>query len=146
MGETKQRAFRLTSELLDELNRAATARNISVSAMAELLLANGLKDESAPSAAAPASMQAEAATQQIASVRKDVKLLGELLSFFVFQWLCYTPPLPEETRAAMVSEATIRHKRFLQILATKLARGEITLGDIFAESGLPTQPRNGGPA
>lgn len=136
MGETKQRSFRLSSELLDELNRVATARTISTSALAELLLAKALQDETqespAPTRRAADSHTSETMLQELRSLQHQVKTLGELVSFFVFQWLCNTPAQPEDRRAALVSDAVVRHKRFLQILAGKLAKGEFSLQEFLS--------------
>jgi hypothetical protein len=135
MGDTKQRAFRFTAKLLDELTAEAARRNISVSALAESILAEALsKPQEPPPPMAPAAaptIRPDVETQ-IKELRYELGSLGELVSFFIYQWLCYTPPVADEIRAQVTADAKPRHKRFLQIVSAKIARSKITLADLLS--------------
>jgi hypothetical protein len=130
MGETKQRSFRLTEELLEQLNTEANVRNISISALAELLLAQGLTKKEAEAQPGPGADLTEL-KQELTVLRSEQKALGEVLSFFVYQWLCNTPALPDAVRADALAQGSARYKKFLELVLSNLKRGEFSLKELY---------------
>lgn len=70
--------------------------------------------------------------RRIKALRSDVEILGELLSFFIYHWIGYTPRLEKAERGALAAEAKERHQKFLSLFAKKLASGELSLAPIFS--------------
>ena len=70
--------------------------------------------------------------RRLIGVRGDVEVLGELLSFFIYHWLGYTPRLEQSERATLALEAKERHKKFMELFAKKLAVGELSLERLLA--------------
>ncbi len=71
--------------------------------------------------------------RRMKALRNDVEILGELLSFFIYHWIGYTPRLEKTDRGAMAAEAKERHQKFLSLFAKKLANGDLSLAPIFSE-------------
>lgn len=72
--------------------------------------------------------------RRVAALREDVEILGELLSFFIYHWIGYTPRLEKEERLTLAAEAKERHDRFLTLFAKKLALGEMSLATVISRS------------
>jgi len=72
--------------------------------------------------------------RRLSALREDVEILGELLSFFIYHWIGYTPKLEKEERLSLAAEAKERHERFLSLFAKKLALGELSLATIVNKS------------
>jgi hypothetical protein len=72
--------------------------------------------------------------RRMSALREDVEIVGELLSFFIFHWIGYTPRLEREERLTLAIEAKERHDRFLTLFAKKLALGELSLATVISRS------------
>ena len=72
--------------------------------------------------------------RRLSALREDVEIVGELLSFFIFHWIGYTPRLEKEERMSLAVEAKERHDRFLALFAKKLALGELSLATVMGRS------------
>lgn len=72
------------------------------------------------------------ANRRLGSLRSDVEILGELLSFFIFHWLGYTPRLEKAERASLAVEARGRHQKFMEMFVKKLTKGELSLAPALA--------------
>lgn len=72
--------------------------------------------------------------RRVKALRSDVEILGELLSFFIYHWIGYTPRLDKAERGAIAAEAKERHQKFLAVFAKKLANGDSSLAPIFSGS------------
>ncbi len=75
------------------------------------------------------------------SIRLDLEALGELVSFFIYYWFCYTPTVPDSQKRALASEAQSRHRQFLLQLSRKLQKGEFSLAELL-ESRIPNEQEN----
>ena len=71
--------------------------------------------------------------RRIKALRSDVEILGELLSFFIYHWIGYTPRLEKADRGVVAAEAKERHQKFLTLFAKKLASGDLSLAPIFSQ-------------
>jgi predicted DNA-binding protein len=69
--------------------------------------------------------------RRVVALREDVEIVGELLSFFIYHWIGYTPRLEREERLSLAAEAKERHDRFLSLFTKKLATGELSLAAVF---------------
>lgn len=69
--------------------------------------------------------------RRIGDLREEVEILGELLSFYVYHWIGYTPRLDREERLSLAAEAKERHERFLTLFAQKLALGDLSLRSLY---------------
>jgi hypothetical protein len=72
--------------------------------------------------------------RRLSALREDVEIVGELLSFFIYHWIGYTPRLEREERLSLAAEAKERHDRFLTLFAKKLALGELSLATVMGRS------------
>jgi hypothetical protein len=70
--------------------------------------------------------------RRLVALREDVEIVGELLSFFIYHWIGYTPRLEREERLSLAAEARERHDRFLNLFAKKLSTGELSLATLFS--------------
>lgn len=73
--------------------------------------------------------------RRIIALREDVEIVGELLSFFIYHWIGYTPRLERDERLSLAAEAKERHDRFLHLFAKKLATGQLSLATVFSAGG-----------
>jgi hypothetical protein len=71
--------------------------------------------------------------RRLSALREDVEILGELLSFFIYHWIGYTPRLSREERISLAAEAKERHERFMALFAKKLSVGELSLSSLLAK-------------
>ena len=78
--------------------------------------------------------------RRLAALRGDVEILGELLSFFIFHWLGYTPRLEKAERATLAVEAKERHQKFMEMFLRKLKLGDLGLAGVYAEMGKDLEP------
>ena len=121
----------IPDDLFKKLKVAAEQRGVAkkwmvVSAIEEFLA--GSKEENAE----PLRKQLSEVNNRLKALRGDVEILGELLSYFIFHWIGYTPRLEKAERASLVVEAKERHERFMTMFARKLALGELSLSAILA--------------
>lgn len=72
--------------------------------------------------------------RRVSALREDVEILGELLSFYIFHWIGYTPRLEKAERMSLAVEAKERHERFMALFAKKLAMGELSLAHILGKA------------
>jgi hypothetical protein len=75
--------------------------------------------------------------RRVSSLREDIELLGELLSFYIYHWIGYTPRLSKDERVSLAVEAKERHERFMALFAKKLSSGELSLGALLARGVTP---------
>lgn len=67
-------------------------------------------------------------------IRRDIENLGELVSFYVYHWFCYTPAMPEQFRQIRAVEGRERHQKFLEQLNKKISRGNFSLNEVKEET------------
>lgn len=72
--------------------------------------------------------------RRVSALREDVEILGELLSFYIFHWIGYTPRLEKAERMSLAVEAKERHERFMALFAKKLSLGELSLANILGKA------------
>ena len=118
------------------MKAVALKRNVSMTTAIEGMLNEGLKDDHA-SAAASLDRRIGGLEKRMKSLQSDVEIVAELISFYVYQWLCYTSPIPDGQRGAVMAEGRERHKKFLELLGTRLAKGESSLALILDRSEAP---------
>jgi hypothetical protein len=82
--------------------------------------------------------------RRIAALRGDVEILGELVSFFIFHWLGYTPRLEKAERTSLAVEAKERHQRFMDMFVKKLKLGDLGLANVYAEMGRSLEKKDEG--
>ena len=128
----KKRKFtvKLPQALFRQMETIALRRNVSITAAIEGVLNEGLKDDDS-SAAANLDRRIGGLEKRMKSLQSDLEIVAELISFYVYQWLCYTSPIPEGQRGAVMAEGRERHKKFLELLGTRLAKGESSLAVIL---------------
>jgi hypothetical protein len=131
--------IRLPAEIASRLSLLASERGVSrnlvvQSALEEFLQVGSGKKEN--------SMTLEDLRKDLYEVRRrvvalrgDVEIVGELLSFFIYHWIGYTPRLEREERLSLAAEAKERHDRFLNLFGRKLATGELSLAAVFGMAG-----------
>lgn len=73
--------------------------------------------------------------RRVSALRGDVEILGELLSFYIYHWLGYTPKLDKSERASLAVEAKERHQKFMDMFAKKLRVGDLGLGEVYTNIG-----------
>jgi hypothetical protein len=73
--------------------------------------------------------------RRVSALRGDVEILGELLSFYIYHWLGYTPRLEKSERASLAVEAKERHQKFMDMFAKKLRVGDMGLSEVYANLG-----------
>lgn len=118
------------SKVKKRLNQIANTRGVSMSTLLEGIIEDHLVErEQGPENLKEFIGRVE---NRLKNVRLDIEVLSELLSLFVFQWLCYTPTIPDGQKEAVFLEGKERHKKFLKLLASRLERGEISVGELFA--------------
>ena len=131
MRRDKAVNVRISEELFKKFNVAAKQRGVAkkwmlVAAIEEFL--EGSREENAE----PLRKELSEVNNRLKALRGDVEILGELLSYFIFHWIGYTPRLEKAERASLVVEAKERHERFMTMFARKLALGELSLSAILA--------------
>ncbi len=140
MSSLDRRTFCFPKELSSNLKQMAAARGVTVSALVEGILEEALSGSSEKDRLRGIEERLASLDRRLKALRYDGELLGEIFSFYIFQWLCYAPPLPENGRSAIVAEGKERHKRFFDVLAGKLARGEFSLGELYGRDVLTKEP------
>jgi hypothetical protein len=112
--------------------RGIAQRSIMVSAIKEFI---GLDDdkEQEKQLAEQSRRDIYELKLQVSSLREDIEIIGELLSFYIYHWIGYTPRLSKEERAGLAVEAKERHERFMTLFARKLSGGELSLGALLAK-------------
>jgi hypothetical protein len=129
---------RVPAEIRDRVTLLANERGVSknvviVSALEEFLnIGEGSKERE--QALEGLRKDVFEVKRRLSALREDVEILGELLSFFIYHWIGYTPKLEKEERLSLAAEAKERHERFLSLFAKKLALGELSLATIVSKS------------
>lgn len=131
MSRFDKRSYSFSKEISSRLKQMAATRGVSVSALVEGILSEALSDSAEKDRLRGIEERLASVDRRLKALRYDGEILAEMFSFYIFQWLCYAPPLPENGRAALVAEGKERHKRFLDVLAAKLARGDFSIGVLF---------------
>ena len=72
--------------------------------------------------------------RRLSALRGDVEILGELLSFYIYNWLGYMPKLEKAERTSLAVEAKERHKRFMEMFAKKVTLGELNVASVLTRS------------
>jgi|GEM_PF-6197999 len=131
--------IRLPVEIASRLSLLASERGVSrnlvvQSALEEFLQVGSGKKENAMTLEDLRKDLFEV-KRRVVALREDVEIVGELLSFFIYHWIGYTPRLEREERLSLAVEAKERHDRFLNLFARKLATGELSLSAVFGMVG-----------
>ena len=73
--------------------------------------------------------------RELKALKMDMELIGEMISFFVFHWFCYTPDLMEPHKKALLIDGKRRHERFLELLSKKVQKGDLSFSilSVFSE-------------
>jgi hypothetical protein len=71
----------------------------------------------------------------MADDRREHELLSEAFGFFVRYWFVHTPAIPEAGKAAAVSSAAARYKRFAEHLGEQFAEGHRFRDDVPGSPG-----------
>lgn len=131
--------IRLSAEISTRLNLLASERGVSrntivQSALEDFLQVGSSKKESAMTLEDLRKDLYEVKRRMVA-LREDVEIVGELLSFFIYHWIGYTPRLERDERLSLAVEAKERHDRFLNLFARKLSTGELSLAAVLGKVG-----------
>lgn len=127
--------LRLSSEIAGRLSLLASERGVSrnlivQSALEEFLQIGGGEDKKKMTIEDLRKDLYEV-KRRLVALREDVEIVGELLSFYIYHWIGYTPRLEREERLSLAVEAKERHDRFLRLFAKQLATGEVSLAAVF---------------
>lgn len=131
--------LRLPAEVANRLALLASERGVSrnvlvISALEEFLNIGG-GASAREGALENVRKEVYELKRRLVGLREDVEIVGELLSFFIYHWIGYTPRLEREERLSLAAEAKERHDRFLSLFAKKLSTGELSLASVFGRAG-----------
>ena len=115
-----RRNLRLPTESLNRVEELAIKKRVSVNTLiaSAIELYLGEKDDTTKNNPYLLSL-----SRTLKSLKFDVELVGELVSYFTFHWFCYTPEIPESQKKALWIEGKKRHETFLKLLSNKLHKG-----------------------
>lgn len=118
--------LRLPKDLSDQLGLLAAQRGLSkrklvVSAIEQFLANHSQGDNER------VLKEVYEVKRRIIGLRGEVEILGELVSFYIYNWLGYTPRLDEHERRILSVEARQRHSRFMTMFAKRIKSGESSL-------------------
>jgi hypothetical protein len=127
--------MRLSSEVSSRLALIASERGVSknlvVQAALEEFLQIGAGEREKAMTLEDLRKDLYEVKRRLVALREDVEIVGELLSFFIYHWIGYTPRLERDERLSLAVEAKERHDRFLSLFAKKLSTGELSLAAVF---------------
>lgn len=133
--------LRLPNDLYQTVCKAASDRRVSINALAISALEEfcGAKSGDGSEELTRRLIGIERKTRELAL---DVETLGELFSLFVYHWFCYTPPIPEAQKTAILLDGKERHEKFLRLLEKRLRRGEMSLSFLLRPDSDPPAKNN----
>jgi hypothetical protein len=138
MKRTSDFHVRMSGELSDRIallaNERGVSRNVVIVSAVEDFLNIGEGSKAREQALEGLRKDVFEVKRRVSALREDVEILGELLSFFIYHWIGYTPKLEKEERLSLAAEAKERHDRFLSLFAKKLAVGDLALATIVTRS------------
>jgi hypothetical protein len=123
----RRRHFYLSDDLLAIIDTMAEKRGVGLSDIAEGLLREALGSEDNRGRLSDIESHILRLERRVKAFQGDLEILGEVLSFYIFQWLCHTPPLLDSQREGAISDGKVRHRRFLELLRERLTKGDTTL-------------------
>lgn len=128
--------LRLTPEVTGRLNllsqERGVSRNLIVQSALEEFLQLSAGERSKVTTLEELRKDLHEVRRRVIALREDVEIVGELLSFFIYHWIGYTPRLERNERLSLAVEAKERHDRFLSLFAKKLSTGELSLATVFS--------------
>jgi hypothetical protein len=65
------------------------------------------------------------------SIKLELEMLGEMFSFFILQWFCTAPVIPDAQKPVIFANAKLRHDKFLEQLQKRLVGGGKGLKDVL---------------
>lgn len=118
--------IRLPKDVSDQLTqlsmqRKLSKRQLAVAAIEQFLIKDAQTDSER------VLQEVFEVKRRIIGLRGEVEILGELLSFYIYNWLGYTPRLESQERKVLSIEAKQRHSRFMTLFAKRIKSGESTL-------------------
>lgn len=107
-------------EHLARLDRLATMKGVTRSAILAAALTAYLSPEGGPPCEAATARQLERLTRQLGRLERGQTLLIETLAFFIRDYLAGTAPILEPRREAARARGRARFRRFIEQLARHL--------------------------
>lgn len=126
----KEIHIRLPADVYDALQDLVSARQVNVSSVVR----SALEDYFARTELEGIDAVLErlgTVESRIRSLRLDIEMVAELISFFIYHWFCYTPAVPNSEKRTLALEAQARHQKFLAQLVKRLRQGEFSLKDVL---------------
>ncbi len=118
--------LRLPKEISDQLTLLSNQRRLSkrqlVVSAVEQFLTNQSQGDSER-----VLKEVYEVKRRVIGLRGEVEILGELVSFYIYNWLGYTPRLDAHERRILSVEARQRHSRFMTLFAKRIKSGESSL-------------------
>ena len=140
--------IRLPAEVSSRVSLLAQERRVSrsviiISALEEFLNLGATAEEHS-STIEEVRKELFEVKRRVSALRGDVEIVAELVSFFIYHWIGYTPRLEKDERLSLAAEAKERHDRFLTLFAKKLALGELSLATVLSRAKEFEQSRGAG--
>ena len=131
---SRQTHIRLSNEMHEKLKMMAKGRGLSQNLIINSAVESFL-DESMGGGGKSEEVKKELfeLKRRIIALKGDVEVLGELLSYFIYHWLGYTPKLEKAERVSLAAEAKERHQKFMEMFAKKLTIGDLSLAPVVAK-------------
>jgi uncharacterized protein (DUF1778 family) len=115
-------SIRIDPELKALLEEAAARQNVTVSQCVERLLRRAVVDESSSVDARIARIE-QLVNRFDGRHRADARVLKELLASFVYLFMLYHPPLPDEVQDAAHLQTSRRMNGFIEFVTESLKQG-----------------------
>lgn len=64
------------------------------------------------------------------ALKTELEMFGEMFSFYVLQWFCYAPVLPESQKGTILASAKLRHDKFIEQLQKRLLAGNSSISEV----------------
>jgi hypothetical protein len=114
---TRRRAvtFRLSDKVVKELRQYAKLNDLRVRDILEEALLNRISSERDKTALEGLLSVSSRMERRVKGIRVDLETLADLVTFFVLQWFCHTPPIPESLKREAYAQGKQRYEKFLEV-------------------------------
>ena len=113
--------FKIKKEQYSKIKEVAALRRISLTSLfvsaLDLYLTDGKEKGSS-------DQYILSLAKKLTNLKVDVEIVGEMVSFFVLHYFCYTPEFPDSQRKALLIDARKRHAKFMGLLSKQMRAKE----------------------